>query len=183
MKPKLAIAVAALCAALVPHMPGQAFPAAKRGGGEIRAGLAYSNGQTDFLQKRIGGFTVYGSYSLFPHFALEADVHMLQFFTPQDYAQRSYLAGGRFYYRKDRYEPYVKVMGGIAKSISQQQYNTYVGTPDTYGTYTLGGGLDVRVPHRLVIRAIDYELQRWPAFLPNGLTPSVLTFGVAYQIR
>jgi hypothetical protein len=183
MKPTLAIAVAALGAAIVPRSPAQAFPAATRPGGEIRAGITYTNASTDFVPKRIGGFTVYGSFSLFPHFALETDIHLLQFFTSEDYAQRSYLAGGRFYYRKNRFEPYAKVMGGIAQSVTQQRYNTYPGAPDSYGTYALGGGLDIRAPHRLVIRAVDYEVQRWPAFLPNGLTPSMLSFGVAYQIR
>ena len=161
----------------------QAIPAARRAGGDIRVGIAYTNANTDEVTKRIGGFTVYGSYGLLPHLDLEADVHLLQYFTPQDYAQRSYVAGGRFYYRRSRYEPFVKVMGGIGTTIAQLPYAESI--PDvgeSYGVIEFGIGADVLLPKHLVGRA-EYDIQRWPAFYPSGLSPSMFSVGIAYRVR
>jgi opacity protein-like surface antigen len=51
-----------------------------------------------------------------------------------------------------------------------------------YNMLAFGGGLDYRVLPYLNIRG-DYEYQRWFGFPPNGLTPSVVTVGVAYRFR
>lgn len=162
----------------------QATPTIKGGGGgKIQVGLAYSTAATDVVAKRIGGFSVYGTYSLLPHFALEGDIHLLQYFTPEDYAQRTYLGGGRLYYRLRRYEPYVKFLGGLGQTVAQKPNVIARGTPDSYGVFSGGGGLDIFVGRKWVVRAVDFEKQTWPAFPTHDLAPSILSFGVAYRLR
>lgn len=161
----------------------QAEPTAHRGG-ELQAGLAFSNGSTDEVSKRIGGASAFADFDLTPHFGLEADVHLLDFFTPQDYAQQTYLAGGRAFIHRQRYTPYVKVLGGLGRTVSQSAFS--VADPDlneAFGVLALGGGLDIRIPHQLIVRAVDFEYQLWPSYYPNGLNPTVLSFGLAYRIR
>jgi len=80
--------------------------------------------------------------------------------------------------------PYGKILAGIGKMVPEEQYaNFYPGTPGTYGAYAAGGGLDIRIPYNLSVRAIDYEYQLWPGFQPHGLSPSVVSIGIAYHIK
>ncbi len=177
-----AVLITAIASFLSAAAHSQAMPTAHRDAGEIRAGLAYTNANSDQVGKRIAGFSGYGSFGLLPHFSVEADIHLLQYLTPQDYGQRSYEAGGRFFYRYRRYEPYVKLMGGIGQSIAQEPYVRIPGTPGTYGLFSGAIGMDVLVPKKLVVRG-EYEQQVWPTFAPNNLTPSMFSIGLAYRIR
>jgi hypothetical protein len=49
-----------------------------------------------------------------------------------------------------------------------------------YNLFAGGVGADVRVLPYLNLR-LDYEYQRWLSFPPTGLTPQILTVGVAYH--
>ena len=49
-----------------------------------------------------------------------------------------------------------------------------------YNLFAVGGGLDYRILRHVNARA-DFEYQRWMGFPPNGLAPSLLTFGAAYH--
>jgi hypothetical protein len=49
-----------------------------------------------------------------------------------------------------------------------------------YNLFSLGFGTDVKVTRYLNVRA-DYEWQDWLGFPPHGLTPQLVTIGVAYH--
>ena len=138
--PWLLLISAALAACFALRAPAQATPPAYEGAGGIRVGFAYSNADPDEETKRIGGFSVYGIYGVLPHFSLEADVHLLQFFTPEDFAESSYLVGGRVYYRKQRYEPYLKFLGGVVRTTTQANGVSVAGAPDAYGAFAVAAG-------------------------------------------
>jgi len=161
---------------------GQAIPLATRPG-LLQVGAGYSNGSTDELSKRISGASVYATFDFAQHLGAEADVHYLNFGTPQDFAEDEYLIGPRYVYRIRRYEPYLKVLVGIGQTKDQASYRVAPGTPGSYFAASFGGGLDIRLSHGINVRAVDFERQEWFGFPPNGLTPTVLTFGVAYRIR
>jgi len=45
-----------------------------------------------------------------------------------------------------------------------------------------GVGVDYKALPYLYVRG-DFEYQKWFGFTPKGLTPSLLTIGVAYHFR
>ena len=55
-----------------------------------------------------------------------------------------------------------------------------------YGTFTalaFGGNLDFRVTRKVTFRAVDFEYQDWPVWLPNqSLQPYGVSMGVAYRV-
>ena len=46
--------------------------------------------------------------------------------------------------------------------------------------FAAGGGADYAVLPWLNVRG-DFEFQRWLSFPPSGLTPTLITIGVAYH--
>jgi hypothetical protein len=50
----------------------------------------------------------------------------------------------------------------------------------SYNLYAGGAGADFKAAERLHLRA-EYEVQSWSSFPNGGLTPKLLTFGVAYH--
>lgn len=55
-----------------------------------------------------------------------------------------------------------------------------------YGTFTdlaFGGSLDFHVSRKVTFRAVDFEYQDWPVWLPNqSLQPYGVSVGVAYRV-
>ena len=51
-----------------------------------------------------------------------------------------------------------------------------------YNIWAVGIGSDYSLRPSLNVR-IDYEYQRWNGFPPNGLSPEVFSFGVAYHFH
>jgi len=160
----------------------QALPAVTRGG-TLQAGVAISNANTDFYDKRITGITGYVTFDLTKNIGVEADVHVLTLITPNDFSESSYEFGVRYVYPVHRrYQPYVKLAAGIGSYAFNQPYYNNTAS-DSLGMYAFSGGLDIRLPHKINVRAVDFEYQSWPGIEPHGLTPTLLTFGVAYRIR
>jgi len=177
------LAFAALFFAASSQLHGQALPTATRNG-LLQAGGGITSAQTDEFTPRITGITGYVGLDFTKHLGIEADIHMLSIITPQDFVEKSYLLGARYVWHHGRLNPYIRVMGGIGQSAIQQPSQTYVpGTPGTYMVIAGAGGLDIRLPHHINVRAIDFEYQMWPNFPPNGLSPTLITCGAAYRFN
>jgi hypothetical protein len=135
---------------------------------------------TSILYKRIVGGGVYGTFDPHPRLGGEAIIRQMY---GGNIGERSYLAGPRYYRPIRRYTPYAKVLFGR-------------GTfkfPGNIGELSLpiiapGVGVSYRTSSTFQIR-VDYEHQSWLGFdrkvtnFPGGLSPQVLSFGVAYCIR
>lgn len=161
----------------------QAFPTAIKPGGALRVGAEFSNANSDELPKRIGGISAYATYDLPWHLGVEADIHLLDYETPQDFGERTYLAGLRYSRRIHRFEPYIKVLGGIGQTVKESVYLGFApNTPGTFSAFAIGGGTDYHFSHKWSLRG-DFEQQLWPNFTPNSLTPTVLSGGISYRIR
>lgn len=163
---------------------GQAIPMAKRLG-HVQVGAGFSFAVPDYGGTYIKGFTVYGDADLWRRLGLEADAHFVNILTPTDIGENTFLIGPRFsLVRQGRLNAYVKALGGVGRF--QYQDGTYQPShTDTFGVYSLGGGIEFRASPHLNIRAVDIEAQRWPSygtpgFPAHGLTPFVTTFGAAY---
>lgn len=155
------------------------------------AGGYFSFGGTDYGQNL--GFSnrvhpdAYGpgayadfNYLLWKNLAVgaEGEVRFLDFGTPAGIHEQNFLGGPRLIYNNGgRFRPYVKfLIGG-----SRFKYPSFI-TDQTYTYTTLvgGGGLDIYLNDRWILRPVDFEYQHWD-FPPSGLTPWVYSVGVAYQ--
>ena len=161
---------------------GQAIPTASRTGGNIQLGVGATWASPDYGPKYVKGLSVYGDWDIVHHIGIEGDIHFASIIAPTDIGENTYLLGPRYTYQFHRFGPYAKALFGLGQF--QYQQGTYgKGSSATYGVYAFGGGLDFRATHHINIRAIDYEYQNWPHYPHNGLTPAVITVGVAYVFR
>jgi hypothetical protein len=177
------LTLAALFFAASSQFHGQALPTASRTG-ILQAGLGVSNAQSDEFKLRITGITGYATFDIRQHLGIEADIHMLTLNTPNSFEEKSYLLGARYVWHRGHLDPYVRVSGGIGQSAIKQPSTVYAeGTPGTYMVIAGAAGLDIRLPHHINVRAIEFEYQMWPNFPQNGLNPTLLTCGAAYRFN
>lgn len=156
-------------------LSGQAVATASRRA-DLQVGVGLILGNPDYEQRVYRGGAFYTTLDFTNHFGAEFVIHQLD--TPDDlkYYERTYELGGRYFRTYGRFSPYVKAMYGrgvfnFMNDEANLAYNLFAG----------GVGTDFRVKPYLNVR-VDYEYQRWLGFPPNGLTPQVVTFGVAYHI-
>lgn len=91
----------------------------------------------------------------------------------------NYLIGPRVpIYQSGRKYFYGKAMIGMGKMTFPSNYG--------YGTFTalaFGGGMDYRLSPKVTLRAVDFEFQDWPSFLPNAsIRPYGVSVGMAYRV-
>jgi len=159
----------------------QNVPAATASALQVGGEVTVTN--SDYAVKDIKGASLYATYDFTQHIGVELDLRDITFSTPDDLGERAYLIGPRYVYRfHNIFEPYARLTFGLGQTVAQESYvSREHGVPGTYGAYAFGGGLDILLPHHLTVRPIDYELQKW-SFPPNGLSPTALSFGLAYRI-
>ena len=160
----------------------QAIPTATKSG-SIQAGVGAMYLDNDFTDRSNKGLSFWGDYDFLHYKGLrvgaELEAHLGGIITPDDIGENSYLAGGRVsFYRRYHLDAYGKFMGGRA-TITNQDTNA----ASSFNVYAFGGGIDYRVAHRINIRAVDFELQKWPNFEPHTLSPYAISVGVMYIIR
>ncbi len=157
----------------------QASPTATRRG-DLQIGVGYTNANTDYLPYRVGGGTAYFTYDFKPHFGVEGDFRFIND-SPTKYYEKSYEIGGRYYRTyKNKWVPYGRVMYG--RGVFNFATNGVTTANLAYNLAAVGAGLDYKVLPYLNVRG-DFHYQRWFGFPQNGLTPSMLTIGVAYHFR
>ena len=156
---------------------GQALPTASRIG-SIQAGAGWFLANPDFGQSHIQGMTFYTDLNFAHSLGLEGEIHY-SVITPSDVSENLYIAGPRYILRQKRVEEYAKVLFG-AGHFGLQIGNNPVPQTNTYFVYVVGGGVDVHVTRHINIRAFDFEVQKWPSFPTNGLSPLSGSVGAAY---
>jgi opacity protein-like surface antigen len=155
----------------------QASPTASRAG-DLQIGGGFSNADTDYVPNRVNGPTVYVAFDFYKHFGVEGEFRFLKDGKTNIY-EKTYEVGGRYSHPfHTRYVPYAKLMYGRGV-FNFASYGTTTANL-AYNMFAGGVGLDYRVLPYLNVRA-DYEYQHWMSFPPNGLSPSVITIGVAYR--
>lgn len=155
-------------------------PAAASGGISYQAGVGATLTIPDYGTKVLTGITVYGDVDL-AHLGIEFNWHDTDLGTPEDRGEASYVGGVRWRFSPiHRFRPYVKVMVGLG---TFTYYYPFYGTSTSY-TFKIadfGGGVEYPLPHHLNWRVFDAEYQIWPHFGSDGLSPVVMTTGVAYR--
>lgn len=192
-RPLLLAAIAAICS--LAH--GQrSWPTATRAA-DLQLGAGYTFARSDYVPNTIGGFAFYGDFDIKGHYGVEVDFHQVRDPNPDPivpdnhFSERTYEVGGRYvrHYPRWGVSPYVKALygRGVVNFRAHQVYFptgvlTYIDNI-AYNMAVLGGGVDYHLSPRINVRA-DFEYQHWfasDAELPNGLTPSLFTIGVAYH--
>jgi hypothetical protein len=169
---------------------GQATPTASKTF-DLQVGGGYVLDKGDYGTKDYRGGGVYATLDFTPHFGAEIDFHQANYPTNAMY-ERTYEVGGRYHRTYGRLAPYVKGMYG------RGVFNFVYGGPDivfngtvvehsgavvanlAFNEFVFGGGADFAVLPWLNVRG-DYEYQSWHSFPPDGLTPQLITIGVAYH--
>jgi len=165
---------------------GQATPTASRSF-DLQAGGGVSLVDPDYYPRRFKGGALYATMDFGNHFGAEIDFHQAK--DPEGVAfERTYEVGVRYHRTYGRFAPYAKGLYG--RGIFQYVFDTYsstgavltrvAGPSLAYNEFVAGAGTDFQLLRYLNLR-VDYEYQTWKSFQPKGLTPQVLTFGVAYH--
>jgi hypothetical protein len=153
---------------------GQALPTASRLA-DAQVGAGYSMARPDYVQQTFQGFTAYGDFDFRPHIGVEAEFHQVSSANGDLSYERSYEIGGRYFRTYARLVPYFKAM------IGRGDFNYPTGQTDlAYTLYAGGVGADFKLGPFLRVRG-EYEFQKWTSFPNGGLTPQIVTFGVAYH--
>ena len=141
----------------------------------LQVGGGYALARPDYSQGFFRGGSLYGTYDFLPHVGVEFMFHQVHTRGTNDLYERTYELGPRYVRHYGRFEPYGKV------SYGRGVFNYPYGAANlAYNMFTLTGGVDAQVQRHVTARA-EYEAQRWLNFPPNGLQPSVFTFGAAYR--
>ncbi|SNT39283.1 Outer membrane protein beta-barrel domain-containing protein [Granulicella rosea] len=174
-----------LCSAS-PLLHAQAKHAAERLG-DLQIGAGFVVGKSDYGPHLLGG-DVYVDFDRTSHWGGEFVVHQANASGGSGLYERTYEIGPRYTRHYGPASPYAKVMIGRGVFNFPGYYNTvtknYGPSPANlaYNMYAVGAGSDLRVLDHLNVR-LDYEYQRWAGFPTNGLTPQLVTVGVAYHFR
>lgn len=144
----------------------------------IQAGAGGTYLNTDYSSTGNKGVSFWADYDFHKFLGLEAEGHLGGIISPSDIGENTYLIGPRILYRKRHLTAYGKALVGHG-TITDQLRNHSSG----YNLYAFGGGVEYKVSRRLNLRAVDFEMQKWPNFQPNSLSPTVITVGVSYVIR
>jgi hypothetical protein len=159
----------------VPGLLGQANPTASRRA-DLQIGVGVVGGLSDYDPSMLKGVALYATLDLTNRLGAEFVIHQANTFSGDKVYERSYEIGPRYHRTCGPFLPYVKVLYGrgvfnFPDSMTNLAYNLIA----------VGGGADIALASFLNVRA-DYEYQGWFSFPPTGLTPQLLTIGVAYHV-
>jgi opacity protein-like surface antigen len=138
----------------------------------------YFSGDHTFNQP---AFTLFGDYRIrgsHRQLGIEINYHQLVDAAPGQRAERSLFVAPRFVYRTGRFEPFARV------GIGMGHFNFASAIPGQNGNHlaaSFGGGLDIHLHGRLVLRAVDFDQEHW-SFTPHALSPSNVGIGLAFRL-
>ncbi len=155
----------------------QASPTATKSGGGLQIGIGGSAIRNDMNLRHTDTFDVYGTLDFTKHLGIEGDIR-LNVISPADVALNNYLLGPRYAFHYGRFQPYAKLLGGIA-TVTYETGPSH-GFTSRHPALAIGGGLDTRITRHINVRLPDVEYQFWPTFKDTGLNPLVVGFGIAY---
>lgn len=164
------------CAASV--LNAQASPAASRSA-DFQVGIGFTTANSDYLPRRLPGGAAYFDFDFTRHLGIEGVFHFVKDGKGSEIYEKTYEIGGRYHLTYGRLMPYGKVMYGRGV-FNFPAYPSYRHPNLAYNLFVGGAGLDYKILPHLNGRA-DFEYQQWMGFPPNGLTPTLLTFGAAYR--
>lgn len=153
---------------------GQAVPTASRAA-DVQVGAGYAADRPGYVQQTFQGFAAYATVDLNLHLGAEADFRQADSTNGDRSYQRIYEIGGRYFRTYGPLVPFVKAMVGRGDYIYPTGQNGVA-----YNLFAGGAGVDVKLGMYLRLRG-EYEFQKWTGFQNGGITPQLITLGVAYH--
>ena len=163
----------------------QATATASRGG-NLQAGVTFNLGNSDYVASTFKGFGVYSTFDFKSHFGVEAAFHQLDDpNSTRGIYERTYEIGPRYVLHYGPFSPYAKFMIGrgvfnFPPSVANPAAGSVANL--AYNIWATGVGTDITIHPSIHVR-VDYEFQRWGSFPPDGLSPQVLSIGMAYHFH
>lgn len=163
----------------------QARPTASKAG-DLQVGGLFSLASPDYGPNVLHGFGAYATFDIRYHWGIEGSFHQLN--GPnglENIYERTYEVGPRYVLHFGPWAPYGKLVIGRGVFQFPPDPRHPQNGPAANLAYTIWGGgfgTDYHLTHSLNLR-LDYELQQWHSFPPNGLSPRVLSFGLAYHFH
>jgi hypothetical protein len=156
----------------------QASPTASRVV-DLKIGGGFTSAASDYGARMNGGMG-YFDLDVTAHIGIEGEFHFITDGSQEDLYEKTYELGGRYFRTYGKFAPYAKVLYGRGVF----NYPAYVVDgphPNlAYNIFAGGAGVDYKAMTHLYVRG-DIEFQRWLSFPPSGLTPTLMTVGVAYH--
>ncbi len=173
MLKRLVLAACSLALA-TPAALAQNLPTARRGA-DLQAGAGFVLDNSDYYPNELKGFAFYTTLDLTSHYGAEFVIHQANSNVGDSLYERTYEIGPRYHRDYGRFAPYVKAMYG--RGVFNYPNNV---ANLAYNMFAFGAGADIKVKPYLNVRG-DFEYQDWLSFPPQGLTPTLITIGVAYH--
>ena len=112
-------------------------------------------------------------------FQVEGEARWLYFHQYAGEHQSTYLIGPKVPIKRlGRSQVYGKALIGLGRMTFPNNYG--------YGSFTalaFGGGVDYRLSRKVTLRAVDFEFQDWPDFLPGfNIHPYGVSVGMSYRV-
>lgn len=126
------------------------------------------------------GFGVYADLKMTRWVGIEGEMRWLRMNSYVDITQDNYLIGPKVpihEFKKYNLTPYGKALFGLGHM--NFEYNEAYGR---FADIALGGGVDMRLSRRWVLRPADFEYQLWPNWINGTLKPYGVSAGIAYKI-
>jgi hypothetical protein len=163
----------------------QAKPTASKAG-DLQVGGLFNLASPDYGPNMLHGFGAYTTFDFRYHWGIEASFHQLNDSNgKENIYERTYEVGPRYVLHFGPLAPYAKLMVGRGVFQFPPDPRHLEDGPVANLAYTLWGGgfgTDYHLTPFVNLR-VDYELQQWHSFPPNGLTPRILSFGIAYHFH
>lgn len=163
----------------------QAAPTATRTG-DLQVGGTFNLASPDYSPHMFKGFGAYTTFDFKYHFGVEAEFHQLNDpNSTEGLYERTYEIGPRYVLHFNRFSPYAKFMLGRGVFNFPPAASNPTGGAEANLAYNMlagGIGTDYRLRPSINLR-VDFESQHWGGFPPHGLTPNILSFGVAYHFH
>ena len=164
----------------------QVVPSARSGRNNLQIGASFELAAPDYGMHTLKGLGFYSTLDFTHHFGLEAEFHQLNDPGGESHIyERTYEVGPRYTFHFGPLEPYGKLMfgRGVFNFPASPQHPTAGPVANlAYNMWAGGFGTEYRIRPLINIR-VDYELQQWVGFPPNGLSPRVFSAGVAYHFH
>ena len=144
--------------------------------------ILYFDPQGNIGTNRLIGPGVYLDAHFTHWFQLEAEARWLRFNQFAGEHQDNYLIGPKVpIHQFGHANLYGKAMIGVGKITLPT--NAQLTGHGTLIQFAYGGGVDYKLTPKLSVRAIDFEFQQWPFFLPTtALYPYGISVGLGYKI-
>lgn len=189
-KPAVIASLALALSLCTGSLHAQALPTEEKAG-DLQIGGVASGALSDYAPQKFYGPGVYVDFDVRHRLGLEASFDYLNWPAPTGITEKTYQVGVR--YRLDgmrhiptRVSPYLR--GSFGRGVFNFGHTVVGGVQVqnadlAYNLFSMGGGIDYHFKRSINLRLVDFQYQDWLGFPPNGLTPMVLSVGLAYHFH